>query len=351
MKNTNIFSLFSLLLISLCAFTLNGADMYRADTRLNIREAPSTYATVAGVLSPGDMVEVEEIVNGWAKINVDGSEVYASAEYLTYDHSTDDSEVVSAFSADSIVMDILNGKGKNNLAAWISIALVISMLLILKINGRWMDSVWIVVCWFLSMSGLISAFYFQDFGIDNFIVYVLVLIPLAYVCYRQYLGYALVMKVAFDDDSANAWENTDRTFIFSAFAGVIYGACSIWDWPLHRYVIIGIIVWYLYLAARYFISASDAGSMSRSLCMLPVVIAANLLIFLLSAVMFGVVLPLLLVLVFFMGGGSGESDEEVLEFQDGRRYTGHYHSSTKFETSAGEIFERDNYLSKEWFHR
>lgn len=50
---------------------------------LNVRSAPNQDARVIGVLKPNQAVDVYEIVNGFARIKYNGSDGYASIEYLS----------------------------------------------------------------------------------------------------------------------------------------------------------------------------------------------------------------------------------------------------------------------------
>ena len=51
-------------------------------TTLNVRKGPSVNYDVVGSLHAGDVVEVESISNGWAKISYNGNIAYCSSDYL-----------------------------------------------------------------------------------------------------------------------------------------------------------------------------------------------------------------------------------------------------------------------------
>lgn len=63
-----------------------------ARSTLNVRAAPSQNARVIGVLKPNEVVDVYEITDGFARINYNGSDGYASIKYLSKQEQTAESE-------------------------------------------------------------------------------------------------------------------------------------------------------------------------------------------------------------------------------------------------------------------
>ena len=51
-------------------------------TVLNVRKYPGTDAAIVGSLAKDSEIEVEEIVDGWARIKYNDATAYCSAEYL-----------------------------------------------------------------------------------------------------------------------------------------------------------------------------------------------------------------------------------------------------------------------------
>ena len=65
--------------------TTNATTTYycTAKDKLNIRQEPYNNATVLGVLSPGQSVQVYTIDDGWATIKFNGSKAYVSAKFIS----------------------------------------------------------------------------------------------------------------------------------------------------------------------------------------------------------------------------------------------------------------------------
>jgi hypothetical protein len=74
----------SLLLSFFCCFFATAQNKYEvtSNSRLNIRSAAGTSAPVVGSVSHGDIIDVYEISNGWAKIRVNNGYAYVSAQYI-----------------------------------------------------------------------------------------------------------------------------------------------------------------------------------------------------------------------------------------------------------------------------
>lgn len=51
-------------------------------SNLNVRKYPGTDSAIVGKLAKDAEVEVEEIVDGWARIQYNDATAYCSAEYL-----------------------------------------------------------------------------------------------------------------------------------------------------------------------------------------------------------------------------------------------------------------------------
>lgn len=350
------FKLLSLILvIGLATLNLSSAELYKANTRLNLREAPSTSAVIVGVLMPDETVEVEEVVNDWAKIEISQGEfAYASAKYLSICESSESSgALVSEFHfTNKWVTPFLDGAGKNNLIAWIAIIILAVTLIIMNRNRTSMDKGPLIVTWFCSMASIASAFYFQDFGIDNFIVYILIMIMLTYVCYQEYLAYLMIMKNIFDDDDEGL-KFGDCSFMISGIIGAITGTCAVMDWNIHSWVFTAIIIGIAVIAIRYFVSANNAYCVKESFAILPVVILANILIYIVGAIVFAIAIPLLITcLVIMAGSGSGKKDE----LRSGRHYV-HLSNGTIIDNTEsadhgynqdGQPWHRKNPWSDEW---
>lgn len=58
-------------------------------SNLNVRQQPNTTAAIVGKYAKGTEVEVEEIVDGWARVQYNDATAYCSAEYLTAKEITD----------------------------------------------------------------------------------------------------------------------------------------------------------------------------------------------------------------------------------------------------------------------
>lgn len=79
------------------------------DSYLNIRSAPDTSAPVVGTISRGGTLEVYEIKDGWAKVKLDDSVAYVSADYLRKaEQEAAEAEDASGFSWD---LSFLKGGG------------------------------------------------------------------------------------------------------------------------------------------------------------------------------------------------------------------------------------------------
>jgi N-acetylmuramoyl-L-alanine amidase len=52
------------------------------DTTLNVRQAPSTSSDIIGSLSPGDVVELQEVADNWGSISYKGETGYVSMNYI-----------------------------------------------------------------------------------------------------------------------------------------------------------------------------------------------------------------------------------------------------------------------------
>ncbi len=51
-------------------------------SNLNVRKFPGTDAAIVGKLAKGTEIEVENIDNGWARIEFNGATAYVSADYV-----------------------------------------------------------------------------------------------------------------------------------------------------------------------------------------------------------------------------------------------------------------------------
>ena len=62
-----------------------GTSTYKVESKsvLNVREQPSTSATVLGVLNTNQKIEVYSIQDGWAQISYNGKRGFVSAKYIT----------------------------------------------------------------------------------------------------------------------------------------------------------------------------------------------------------------------------------------------------------------------------
>ncbi|NDV59210.1 SH3 domain-containing protein [Bacteroides sp. 519] len=90
-----LFSIF----LSITAF---GADKYKVNvsSSLNVRSAPAKDAAILGSVYKGDVVEVNQISNGWAQISYKGNKAYISSSYLVP------------------VTSVVKGKTKDTSMAW-----------------------------------------------------------------------------------------------------------------------------------------------------------------------------------------------------------------------------------------
>ena len=74
-----------LLLMLFLVFAGYAAEQYRVNvsSTLNVRSAPDKNATVLGSVKKGDLVTVDDISGGWAKISFKGSTGYVSSQYIS----------------------------------------------------------------------------------------------------------------------------------------------------------------------------------------------------------------------------------------------------------------------------
>ena len=61
----------------------NVFEVKTGETRLNVRSAAESNASVVGQLAKGALVEVISAENGWAKVKVNGKDGYVSSAYLS----------------------------------------------------------------------------------------------------------------------------------------------------------------------------------------------------------------------------------------------------------------------------
>ena len=81
----------TLLIASLfCFAALFAEDVYTVSSanRLNVRQAPTTSATLVTQLQPGSSVTVLSIDGNWAKVRLqNGHSGYVSTKYISYSHT------------------------------------------------------------------------------------------------------------------------------------------------------------------------------------------------------------------------------------------------------------------------
>ncbi len=58
-------------------------------SNLNVRKYPGTDSAIVGKLAKDTEIEVEEIVDGWARIQYNDATAYCSADYLKEKEITD----------------------------------------------------------------------------------------------------------------------------------------------------------------------------------------------------------------------------------------------------------------------
>ena len=58
-------------------------------SNLNVRKFPGTDSAIVGKFAKGTEIEVENIDNGWARVNYNGETAYVSAEYIKIKEVTD----------------------------------------------------------------------------------------------------------------------------------------------------------------------------------------------------------------------------------------------------------------------
>lgn len=75
-------NLFILSLLFVSIMTVAQTTYIVTAQSLRVRKAPSTEAAVLGALSSGQEIQVEQIVNGWAKFQYKGQTAYTSSKYL-----------------------------------------------------------------------------------------------------------------------------------------------------------------------------------------------------------------------------------------------------------------------------
>ncbi len=63
-------------------FPINSIIYAQVDTYLNMRSAPNMTAAIVGKANPQDALIVLEILEGWVKINLNGTEGYVSSEFV-----------------------------------------------------------------------------------------------------------------------------------------------------------------------------------------------------------------------------------------------------------------------------
>lgn len=314
----------TILLVLMTTLVAKSEEVYKTQTRLNIRTTPSVTAPIAGVLAEGQTIEIKNFDNGWAEINHNNHTCYVAAEYLipVSSNKTDDSNSsnIRIFSSISLnwLKPFLNGEGKNNIVAFIAIFLVMASLIIMKVGENRMSGFPFVATWFLSMICIATAFYFQDFGIDNFVVYAIIMVALAYIIYREWDSFMTVMLHLFDYNKGGV-ELATNSFVISGLVGGITAVCNVWDWSLPRWVHIVILLMYLVLFVRYFMKILVKSSLSHSLCMLPIFLASNFMIYIVSSIIMGIAIPLIIVclVVYILGSGGGAKDSGM---RPGRKY-------------------------------
>lgn len=76
-------------LILICNLPV-AADMYvvNAENGLNIRESPSSNGQIIYKLNYNDVINIESIEDGWAKINWNGEDAYVSSKYISREQSS-----------------------------------------------------------------------------------------------------------------------------------------------------------------------------------------------------------------------------------------------------------------------
>lgn len=94
-----------LMILLCCSLSMMAQTKYEVTSSLNIRSYADTDAPVWGKVNKGEILDVYEISNGWAKVGYDGGYAYVSSSYL---NKVQDDPMVD-----------LNKKGKGvDLSSW-----------------------------------------------------------------------------------------------------------------------------------------------------------------------------------------------------------------------------------------
>ena len=84
-----VIALSAILLATPAFATVGGATVKTVTGGLNLRSGPSTGTAVKKLLQTGDFMLVEEKLDGWYKVVVDGTEGYVCADYVNFSDSID----------------------------------------------------------------------------------------------------------------------------------------------------------------------------------------------------------------------------------------------------------------------
>jgi len=73
---------------------------------LNLRESPSTEASIIELLENSQKLEVEEVLDGWVKVNADSTEGYVSADYIAVSKELPTAQTLTQLMYGSEVSDL-----------------------------------------------------------------------------------------------------------------------------------------------------------------------------------------------------------------------------------------------------
>lgn len=112
-------------------------DTYRVECNsvLNVRQRPSSTATVLGTVENGATIEVHRIDNGWAEITYGSRHGYVSAKYIRLVEKSSKAETGIWYKRVSDAIDNLKAKAGNT--GWTLYIIIPLILLMAYFRGEW----------------------------------------------------------------------------------------------------------------------------------------------------------------------------------------------------------------------